>query len=184
MNGKKVNKIRQIVRLRQFVKKWRTLAISRNASQTVGCSLSPRFKRSSPFAYDSDEECCRSPASPPPDVPEGYLAVYVGKERRRFIIPTSYLSRPVFRTLLQKAEEEFGFDHKGGLTIPCEVSIFKHVLRLLERNDPAGQKMSLDEVMAFYSKERECGSEAYSKGLNSRKAFRPLLRAGLQKSCG
>ncbi|XP_047323985.1 auxin-responsive protein SAUR21-like [Impatiens glandulifera] len=55
------------------------------------------------------------------DVPKGHLAVYVGEtERKRYIVPISYLKHPFFQSLLNKAEDEFGFDHPmGGLTIPC-----------------------------------------------------------------
>ncbi|KAM3695476.1 hypothetical protein ACJW31_07G134600 [Castanea mollissima] len=60
------------------------------------------------------------------DVPKGYLAVYVGEsEKKRFVIPISYLNQPTFQQLLNKAEEEFGFDHPmGGLTIPCSEDMF------------------------------------------------------------
>ncbi|KAL7258784.1 hypothetical protein ACSBR1_004816 [Camellia fascicularis] len=60
------------------------------------------------------------------DVPKGYLAVYVGEsEKKRFVIPISYLNQPSFQDLLSQAEEEFGFDHPmGGLTIPCKEVIF------------------------------------------------------------
>ncbi|CAL5402213.1 unnamed protein product [Camellia sinensis] len=60
------------------------------------------------------------------DVPKGYLAVYVGEsEKKRFVIPISYLNQPSFQDLLSQAEEEFGFDHQmGGLTIPCREDIF------------------------------------------------------------
>uniref|UniRef100_A0A2N9FY70 Uncharacterized protein n=1 Tax=Fagus sylvatica TaxID=28930 RepID=A0A2N9FY70_FAGSY len=59
-------------------------------------------------------------------VPKGYIAVYVGEsEKRRFVIPISFLNQPSFQELLSKAEEEFGFDHPmGGLTIPCNEDIF------------------------------------------------------------
>ncbi|CAK8576674.1 unnamed protein product [Lathyrus sativus] len=54
------------------------------------------------------------------EVPKGNLAVYVGDKMRRFVIPVSYLNQPLFQELLNKAEEEFGYDHPtGGLTIPC-----------------------------------------------------------------
>ncbi|CAI0455518.1 unnamed protein product [Linum tenue] len=58
-----------------------------------------------------------------PDVPKGFLAVYVGEtQKKRFVVPVSYLSQPLFQDLLSMAEEEFGFDHPmGGLTIPCNV---------------------------------------------------------------
>ncbi|KAJ4962978.1 hypothetical protein NE237_022917 [Protea cynaroides] len=56
----------------------------------------------------------------PVDVPKGHFAVYVGEKRSRFIVPISLLSHPEFQNLLQTAEEEFGFHHHMGLTIPCD----------------------------------------------------------------
>ncbi|MCD7467140.1 hypothetical protein HAX54_004414 [Datura stramonium] len=62
----------------------------------------------------------------PKDVPKGHFAVYVGEEqKKRYVIPISFLSQPLFQDLLSQAEEEFGFDHPmGGLTIPCREDIF------------------------------------------------------------
>ncbi|GFQ08399.1 auxin-induced protein x15 [Phtheirospermum japonicum] len=46
-------------------------------------------------------------------------------EKKRFVIPVSYLNHPLFQELLFRAEEEFGFDHPmGGLTIPCSEHLF------------------------------------------------------------
>ncbi|KAJ9549434.1 hypothetical protein OSB04_021977 [Centaurea solstitialis] len=63
------------------------------------------------------------------DVPKGYLAVYVGEiQRKRFVVPLSYLDQPVFQDLLRRSEEEFGFNHPmGGLTIPCHEEAFVHL---------------------------------------------------------
>ena len=60
------------------------------------------------------------------DVPRGHFAVYVGDiERKRFVVPISYLNHPSFQDLLHQAEEEFGFDHPTGvLTIPCKEETF------------------------------------------------------------
>ncbi|XP_004506986.1 auxin-induced protein 15A [Cicer arietinum] len=64
-------------------------------------------------------------ASAVADVPKGHLAVYVGKDYKRFVIPISYLSHPLFKDLLDWAEQEFGFNHPmGGLTIPCTEDYF------------------------------------------------------------
>lgn len=70
--------------------------------------------------------CASQATSKYVDVPKGYLAVYVGeRQRKRFIIPVSFLNQPSFKELLSKAEEEFGFNHPmGGLTIPCKEEIF------------------------------------------------------------
>ncbi|KAH7518494.1 auxin-responsive protein SAUR21 [Ziziphus jujuba] len=63
------------------------------------------------------------------NVPKGHIAVYVGEiQRKRFVVPISYLNHPSFRELLNRAEEEFGFDHPmGGLTIPCREDTFIHL---------------------------------------------------------
>ncbi|XP_020972588.1 auxin-induced protein 15A-like [Arachis ipaensis] len=59
------------------------------------------------------------------EVPKGYLAVYVGENMKRFVIPISYLNQTSFQELLSQAEEEFGYDHPmGGLTIPCSEETF------------------------------------------------------------
>nr|GMC82983.1 auxin-responsive protein SAUR21-like [Ipomoea batatas] len=67
------------------------------------------------------------------EVPKGHFAVYVGEsEKRRFVIPVSYLKDPSFQHLLSQAEEEFGFDHPaGGLTIPCMEDTFLEVISSL-----------------------------------------------------
>lgn len=46
--------------------------------------------------------------------------MYVGEssEKKRYMVPFSFLSQPSFQELLSKAEEVFGFDHPmGGFTI-------------------------------------------------------------------
>ncbi|XP_010520521.1 PREDICTED: auxin-responsive protein SAUR66-like [Tarenaya hassleriana] len=138
-NGVKLTGIRQIVRLKEILQKWQSVTIgsdpdgSLTAAQKHGGFISPAISKRLMDVKncDSDEETCHSPGAPP-DVPEGYLAVYVGPELRRFIIPTSYLSHSLFKVLLEKAEEEFGFDHSGALTIPCEVETFKFLLKCME----------------------------------------------------
>ncbi|KAK8563010.1 hypothetical protein V6N13_018442 [Hibiscus sabdariffa] len=61
-------------------------------------------------------------------VPKGYYAVYVGERQKRFVIPVSFLSQPLFQDLLGMSEEEFGYNHPtGGLTIPCNEDIFVDV---------------------------------------------------------
>lgn len=135
--GSKLNGIRQIVKLKEILQKWQSVTLSSPKASSSQSSpnhggISPVInKRLMNGTCDSDEESCYSP-EPPHDVPKGYLAVYVGPELRRFIIPTSYLSHSLFKVLLEKAEEEFGFDHCGTLTIPCEIETFKYLLKCIE----------------------------------------------------
>ncbi|KAF8094616.1 hypothetical protein N665_0359s0056 [Sinapis alba] len=68
--------------------------------------------------------------------PKGFLAVYVGEDqvqKKRYLVPISYLSQPSFQALLNKSEEEFGFVHPmGGLTIPCPEDTFINVTSRLQ----------------------------------------------------
>ncbi|KAF5777646.1 putative small auxin-up RNA [Helianthus annuus] len=65
------------------------------------------------------------------DVPKGHFVVYVGDNRSRYVVPISFLSRPEFQSLLNLAEEEFGFDHDMGLTIPCQEQVFESLTSFL-----------------------------------------------------
>ncbi|KAK4740298.1 hypothetical protein R3W88_003995 [Solanum pinnatisectum] len=69
------------------------------------------------------------------DIPKGHFAVYVGeKQKKRFVIPISFLSEPLFQDLLNQAEEEFGFDHPmGGVTIPCTEDLFVNLTSRLRK---------------------------------------------------
>ena len=67
------------------------------------------------------------------DVPKGFFPVYVGEsQKKRFLVPLSFLNQPLFQDLLSKAEEEFGFDHPmGGVTIQCHEDVFMDVTSCL-----------------------------------------------------
>jgi len=104
-NSKKCNKIREVVRLQQILRKWKKAATSSSASNTADI------------------------------VPKGFLAVCVGKELKRFIIPTHYLRHQAFEILLQQAQDEFGFQQEGVLKIPCHVSVFQTILKSVEDNN-------------------------------------------------
>ncbi|CAH9072158.1 unnamed protein product [Cuscuta epithymum] len=70
------------------------------------------------------------------EVPKGHFAVYVGKsDKKRFVIPVSYLKDSSFQDLLSQAEEEFGFDDPmGGLTIPCPEDTFIDIISSMSRS--------------------------------------------------
>jgi 2-succinyl-5-enolpyruvyl-6-hydroxy-3-cyclohexene-1-carboxylate synthase len=71
-------------------------------------------------------------------MPRGYFIVYVGQadgeeEKIPIAVKASVLNHPLFADfLLEKAREEFGFDHEGPITIPCEIALFEHILHLIE----------------------------------------------------
>ncbi|CAN4084754.1 unnamed protein product [Withania somnifera] len=156
---KKVNMITQIVRLKQVVKRWKSKSLKRRC--VLSCSSS-----------DSDDSASSSSNR---RTPVGSLAVYVGPERCRFVIPTRFLNLPVFISLLDKAEEEFGYRSTGGLVLLCEVDYFSEILGLLNRDEERFGHLGLDEFVklisdvGFESLDQSC-KEAASHG------FAPLLQ--------
>ncbi|KAF5959953.1 hypothetical protein HYC85_001162 [Camellia sinensis] len=69
------------------------------------------------------------------DVPKGCLAIKVGQEeeeQQRFVVPVMYFNHPRFMQLLKEAEEEYGFDQKGTITIPCHVEEFRYVQGMID----------------------------------------------------
>ncbi|KAJ8532082.1 hypothetical protein K7X08_012005 [Anisodus acutangulus] len=133
--GSKVTGIRQIVRLRELLHKWQNVTLSPKATNEhpfqssnmnsngnnfhggISHAITKRLK-STNVCCDSDDESCQSP-EPPHGVP---------------------------KVLLEKVEEEFGFDHTGGLTIPCEIETFKYLLQCMENHqrDHAGSSLAIE----------------------------------------
>ena len=64
---------------------------------------------------------------------KGHFAVYT-KGGKRFVVPLYYLKHPIFRVLLEMAEEEFGTAAHGPLQVPCEEEFMEFVLSLLRKN--------------------------------------------------
>ncbi|CAK7323761.1 unnamed protein product [Dovyalis caffra] len=126
---KKSNKISDIVRLRQILKKWKKAANApkNNSSSSNACKSIKFIKRTLSFT-----DLSSSSASSNDVVPKGFLAVCVGKELKRYTIPTEYLGHQAFGLLLREAEEEFGFEQEGVLKIPCEVPVFEKILKAVE----------------------------------------------------
>ncbi|XP_057819821.1 auxin-induced protein 15A-like [Cryptomeria japonica] len=119
-----------------------------NAHKAVGHVLTSKKTRYFSFR---DKLMGKSCGALPTDVPKGHCAVYVGSELSRNIIPTKYLNNSLFRELLERAEEEYGFDHKMGLIIPCEEVAFKYLTSMLEKKDMRFRNMNLNEFIDFYS---------------------------------
>lgn len=150
MDSKKSNKIREIVRLQQILKKWKKLAnapknttatsttdINTSGGSSTSSTSSSSGSKSMKFlkrTLSFTEVVSAGGASSHSNdvVPKGFLAVCVGKELKRFVIPTEHLAHQAFGFLLQEAEEEFGFQQEGVLKIPCDVPVFEKILKLVE----------------------------------------------------
>ncbi|KAL0398990.1 UNVERIFIED_CONTAM: Auxin-responsive protein SAUR72 [Sesamum radiatum] len=76
-------------------------------------------------------------------VPEGHLPVYVGEEMERFVVSAELLNHPIFVKLLNKSAQEYGYEQKGVLRIPCHVFLFERVLEALRTGGEAGDMQEL-----------------------------------------
>lgn len=135
----------QVLILKHIV---RSLCRFAKAHKVIGHGLSSKSKRY--FSFE-DEDMGRSGGALPKDVPKGHCAVYVGSGRTRFIIPTEYLNHSLLRALLDKAEEEYGFDHQMGLIIPCEEVAFQWLISMLGKKNSALENLELEELIEFSS---------------------------------
>ncbi|CAK8579125.1 unnamed protein product [Lathyrus sativus] len=65
----------------------------------------------------------------------GCVCVYVGPERQRFIIKIKIFNHPLFKTLLEGVENEYGYRNDGPLWLPCDVEFFCETLVEIESAD-------------------------------------------------
>ncbi|KAI7736615.1 hypothetical protein M8C21_025700 [Ambrosia artemisiifolia] len=93
--------------------------------QTQALALKNIIKKDSNLRDDNNNN------SYPTDVPKGHFVVYVGETRSRYIVPISWLHHKGFQSLLRQAEEEFGFNHGMGLTIPCHEEDFQSLFSVM-----------------------------------------------------
>lgn len=79
----------------------------------------------------NDEEYVEEWDAVPDDVKEGHFAVFAAEdgEQKRFIVELGCLSSPAFMSLLEQAEEEYGFQQKGALVVPCRPEELQRILK-------------------------------------------------------
>lgn len=127
---KKVDKIRQIVRLKQLMRRWKQISLRRGSLRS-----------------EPDETTTEPSVIPRRQPPSGFVFVYVGLERHRFAIPARFLNFPVFAGLLDVTEEQFGLRGIGGLVLPCHVEFFTEIVKHLRKNEHKYGKLSLEEFV-------------------------------------
>ncbi|CAM8970192.1 unnamed protein product [Rhodiola kirilowii] len=141
MDSKKLNKIGEIIKLQRILQKCRKLADSfeNNSNNTSNSSKGGSNKRIKFLkrTLSLTDNSNVSGASRSGTVPKGYFAICVGKDTKKFIIPTEYLCHKAFEILLREAEEEFGFQQEGVLRLPCEESVFQETLKMIQKKPGA-----------------------------------------------
>ncbi|MED6219990.1 hypothetical protein PIB30_040854 [Stylosanthes scabra] len=128
-----------MVSLKKLAKKVRTVGGVVDPSHHECLLKEDPQQNNYPEDEDDDNSISRTPT--------GFFAVYIGEERQRYVAPTSYLSHPLFKMLLEKAHHEFGFDQRNGLVVPCTVSTFQQVINVIECNNG---KFDLQNIFAEF----------------------------------
>ncbi|KAJ3691298.1 hypothetical protein LUZ61_020462 [Rhynchospora tenuis] len=67
-----------------------------------------------------------------PVVNKGHFVVYT-VDKKRFEVPLNYLSSNIVTELLRISEEEFGLSNDGPIVLPCDASLMKNALHLIQR---------------------------------------------------
>ncbi|KAF3781346.1 Auxin-responsive protein [Nymphaea thermarum] len=128
--------------MKQLLRKLSKLADSPSASYVLLRSESAAPERngrrsSSSSGEEGDEGGCEV-------VPEGHLPVCVGEEMERFVVSAESLNHPLFAELLRLSAQEYGYDQKGVLRIPCPAGIFRTILDILRRTDGVAVAAGVD----------------------------------------
>ncbi|CAN6441136.1 unnamed protein product [Victoria cruziana] len=140
--------------MKDILRKLSTVADSPSASYVLLRSESSAPERklrrssspSSSFAEEGQINVCGG-------VPEGHFPVCVGDEMERFVMSAESLNHPLFAELLRRSAQEYGYDQKGVLRIPCPVGIFRCILDILSRTDGCATAagIDLDELLRLGS---------------------------------
>lgn len=77
----------------------------------------------------------------PNDVPKGHLVVYVGEYCTRYVVEIKILRHPLFKALLDQAQEVYDFTNDSKLHLPCNENIFLSVVQCAK--SPANRRIPL-----------------------------------------
>ncbi|XP_074337248.1 auxin-responsive protein SAUR68-like [Apium graveolens] len=90
-------------------------------------------------------------------VSKGHFAVYTA-DHRRFVIPLGYLESEIFVELLKMAEEEYGLQRDGPITLPCDSVFMEYAVSLILRNPAKNLERELFKSIAEAAR---CSSSSY-----------------------
>ncbi|MBA0734504.1 hypothetical protein Gogos_018408 [Gossypium gossypioides] len=65
---------------------------------------------------------------------KGHFVVYTA-DKKRFMIPLSYLNNSIFQELFKMSEEEFGLSSDGPITFPCDSVIMSYIVLLMSEEE-------------------------------------------------
>jgi len=80
------------------------------------------------------------------DVKKGHFVVIAKdeEEAKRFVVPLSCLTNPVFVRLFEEAAEQYGFNGDSALTIPCSPNKLHMILMQQRQDEGSSCRMKVD----------------------------------------
>lgn len=111
-------------KLIKLARKWQKLAAIKRKRIALPQTTGPADTSSSPMAE------------------KGHFAVYT-VDKKRFLLPLEYLNNEMIQELFNMAEEEFGLQSKGPLSLPCDSELMEYAITLIK------QKVTRDVENAF-----------------------------------
>lgn len=86
---------------------------------------------------------------------KGHFVVY-SADQKRFLLPLDYLNNEMIKELFDMAEEEFGLQSQGPLTLPCDKELMEYAIALIKN------KVTRDVEKAFLmSISSHCASSSF-----------------------
>lgn len=79
---------------------------------------------------------------------KGHFVVY-SADKRRFVVPLTYLNCTVFRELLRMSEEEFGLPKDGPITLPCDSASMEYIVSVVKREVSDVEMALVLSILAF-----------------------------------
>ncbi|KAL0909691.1 hypothetical protein M5K25_020581 [Dendrobium thyrsiflorum] len=129
----------KLSKLRSLIKRWNSSSrITRTAGAGSGSGSSDGSGRS------TEDETWQPASFHGDETPNDLLPVFVGKSRRRYLLSSNVVDRPIFQTLINRSG-----GNDGDAVVGCEVVLFEHLLWMLENADQ--QPELLDELVDFYA---------------------------------
>ncbi|KAI4988882.1 hypothetical protein ZWY2020_036199 [Hordeum vulgare] len=115
----------------------------------MGMSEKSLAKRKAGLITKTLDRCWSTPMRNKPA--EGCFSVYVGARRQRFVVRTECVNHPLFRALLEEAEEVFGYASAGPLELPCNAEAFAGVLEQIkeEKQMAGGRRCGLSRGKSY-----------------------------------
>ncbi|KAJ9129115.1 hypothetical protein P3X46_034106 [Hevea brasiliensis] len=104
-------------KLLKLSRKWQKLAAIKRKRITLPQTI----------GITNTSNCSTSPMSE-----KGHFAVY-SADKKCFLLPLEYLKNEIIKQLLNMAEEEFGLQNKGPLTLPCDTELMGYAFGLIKQ---------------------------------------------------